>query len=133
MTRSTGIPRKRGLNGISRIIRSRTRTVTINRVSESKGSLDETTTTTTEHSERIWLFEPRENVSQEIAGEQLDGSLGGLAVADGTVDVQHNDRVTHGGVEYEVDTVVGHPADGNADGTPSPETDFWLITFMRRQ
>lgn len=131
MTRSTGIPRGRGLDGISRIIRSRTRTVTVNRVNESKGSLDETQTNTSEHTERLWLFEPRENIAQEIAGERLEGSLGGLAVD--SLDIQHNDRITHGGVTYEVDTVVGHPDDGDADGTNSPDTDFWMVTFTRRQ
>ena len=133
MKLSSGVPRQRGLDGITRIIRARTRSVTVNRVTETKGSLDETQTTTDGHTESVWLFEPRENVAQEIAGERLEGSLGGLTVADGTVDIQHNDRITHGGVEYEVDTVVGHPEDGDADGTSSPDTDFWIVNFVRRQ
>lgn len=133
MTVSTGIPRRRGLGGISRVIRSRQRRVTVERPSESQGSLGETTTTTSEHTESMWLFEPRETTAQEIAGERLDGSLGGLTVADGSVDVQHNDRIVHGGVEYEVDTVVGHPDDGDADGTPTEGTDFWMVSFVRRQ
>jgi len=133
MRLSTGIPRQRGIDGITHVIAARTRTVTISRVTETKGSLDGSQTTTTDHTETLWLFEPRENVAQEIAGERLEGSLGGLAVADGTVDIQHNDRITHGGVTYEVDTVVGHPDDGDADGTNSPETDFWMVTFTRRQ
>jgi hypothetical protein len=39
----------------------------------------------------------------------------------------------HGGVEYEIDTIVGHPNDDEPDGTGSPNTDFWVITFERRQ
>lgn len=132
MVRSTGLPRRRGLTGITRVIRSRTRSVTVTRVTESTGSLDQTTETETDHTESIWLFEPRESVAQEIAGERLTGSLGGLVVADGTVDIQHDDRVVHGGVEYEVDTVVGHPNDGDANGADSPDTNFWIIDFVRR-
>jgi hypothetical protein len=107
--------------------------VTIDRPTESVGSLDEVQTTTDEHTEQMWVFEPRENVAQELAGERIEGSLGGLSTADGTVDVQHNDRLVHGGVEYEVDTVVGHPDDADADGTASPDTDFWVVSFVRRQ
>lgn len=132
--RSTGIPRSKGLLGIRRIIGSRTRSVTVKRPSTSTGSLGETDTDSTDnHPEYIWLFEPDETVSTEITGERLDGSLGGLVVADGDVDIQHNDRVVHGGVEYEVDTIVGHPQDGETDGDQSPETEFWYITFNRRQ
>jgi hypothetical protein len=132
MERSTGLPRQKGLAGITRVIRARTRSVTVTRVTETKGSLDQTKESTDGHTEQMWLFEPREAVAQEIAGERLTGSLGGLAVADGTVDVQPDDRVTHGGVEYEVDTVVGHPNDGDADGTASTDTDFWVVNFVRR-
>jgi len=130
--RSTGLPRQKGLGGLTRVIRARTRSVTVTRQTESTGSLDQqTTTSSSDHTESIWLFEPRESVAQELAGEQVSGGLGGLAVADGTVDVQHDDRITHGGVTYEVDTVVGHPEDDDADGTSSPETDFWVIDMVR--
>lgn len=133
MARSTGIPRRKGLAGIRRIIGLRTRSITVSRVTASKGSLDETSTSTTDHTEDLWLFEPRESVAEELVGERVNGGLGGLTVADGTVDLNKDDRITHGGVEYEVDTVVGHPEDGDSDGTASPDTDFWLATFVRRQ
>lgn len=133
MVRSTGLPTAKGLAGLTRIIRARTRSVTVSRVTETKGSLDQTTTSTTDHTESLWLFEPRESVAEELFGERINGSLGGLAVADGTVDLQINDRLTHGGVEYELDTVVGHPEDDEPDGTASDDTDFWLATFTRRQ
>lgn len=133
MTRSTGLPRRTGIAGITRVVRARTSATTVSRVSTSKDSLDQTTTTTSDHTEDLWLFEPRESVAEELVGERVNGGLGGLAVADGTVDIQRDDRITHGGVEYEVDTIVGHPEDGDADGTTSSETDFWLVTFVRRQ
>lgn len=133
MVRSTGLPRRKGLAGITRIVRSRASPVTVSRVTASKGSLDETSTSTADHTEDLWLFEPRESVAEELVGERVNGGLGGLAVADGTVDLERDDRITHGGVEYELDTVVGHPEDDDSDGTASPETDFWLATFVRRQ
>lgn len=129
-----------GLAGLTRVIAARTYSVTFERVTESKGSLDEVQTTTSEFTEDVWLFEERESVSEELAGERLTGSLGGLAVADGTVDIQHNDRITYGGVEYEVDTVMPRPnGDSWGDGTWSEdewsgiEIDFWLVSFTRRQ
>ena len=133
MELSTGLPRRSGVAGITRVIRASVSATTVSRVAESKGSLDETSTSTTDHTEDLWLFEPRESVGEELAGERINGGLGGLAVADGTVDLQKDDRIVHGGVEYEVDTIVGHPEDDTADGTDSPETDFWLVTFVRRQ
>lgn len=133
MARSTGLPRRTGIAGITRVVRARTRAVTVSRVSESTGSLDEVQTSTTDHTEDLWLFEPRESVAEELVGERVNGGLGGLAVADGTVDLQRDDRITHGGVEYEIDTVVGHPEDADPDGTTSPDTDFWLVNFVRRQ
>lgn len=124
MVRSSGIPRGRGISGITRIIASRATSNTITRVSESTGSLDETTETTTQHSETLWVFDPREVNVQSVAGERVTGDLTGLAVADGTVDIQKDDRLTHGGVEYEVDTVVGVPDEEN--------TDYWTISLVRR-
>jgi len=126
MTRSSGLPRQRGVGGLTRIIRARTRSVTVSRVTETTGSLDETTTTTTDHTEDIWLFEPRESVAEELTGERLNGGLGGLTVADGTVDIELDDRITYGGVEYEVDTIVGHPDDTQSDAA------FWMVSFTRR-
>jgi len=72
-------------------------------------------------------------VGQEFAGERITGSLGGLVVAEDDVDIQHNDRITYGGVEYEVDTIIGHPEDNPADGGRSHDTDFYVVNFTRRQ
>jgi hypothetical protein len=93
--------------------------------------LDETTETTNEHVESIYLHDPGERITNEAAGERTVGDLRGLATADGSVDIEHNDRITYGGVEYEVDTVVGYPVDGQPGD--SHETNYWEITFVRRQ
>jgi hypothetical protein len=131
MARSTGLPRGPGLAGITRVIRARVSSQTVTRVTESQGSLDESTETTSDHSEDIWLFRPNESIAEEVTGDRINGSLGGLVLADGSVDLQHRDRVSYGGAEYEVDTIVGHPEDG--DPGNAPNTDFWIVSFDRRQ
>ena len=133
MARSSSLPTAKPLSGITRVIRSRTRSITVDRPTKTTNEFDEQTETISEITQDIWLFQPRENVGQEFAGERISGSLGGLVVADDTADIGHNDRLTHGGVEYEVDTVVGHPEDDDADGTASPNTDFFVVEFTRRQ
>lgn len=124
MARSSGIPRGRGLRGITRIISARTTPTTITRPNEQKGSLDQTEEFTSTHQEDLWVFAPNEQRIQSLAGERLTGDLAALAIADGTVDVQPDDRLTHGGVEYEVDSVEGRPDDA--------ETDYWTISLIRR-
>jgi hypothetical protein len=119
--------------GMTTVVSARTSAVTVSRPVESTDSLDAVTTTTSDHTEDVWLFQPQERVSEQLVGEQLDGSLGGLLVSDGTVDLQLNDRVIYGGVEYEINSVVGHPDDDKPDGTASPNTDIWIVDFARRQ
>lgn len=127
MVRSSGIPRGRAIGGIARIISARASATTITRVTTTTGALDEETETTTEHSERIWLFDPEESSIQAPAGERVTGDLGGLAVEPDveSVDIQSGDRVTYGGVEYKVDSVVAVPDDGNPR--------YHQISFVRRQ
>lgn len=132
MARSSGISTNRPRAGMTRIIRSRSRLVTVSRPTTTKTALDDTQETLTEHTEDLWLFAPRDSVADEIAGERVNGSLGGLTVAD-NVDISKDDRVTHGGVEYEVDTVVGHPNDTDADGDETEDTEFFIVSFVRRQ
>lgn len=131
MARSSGIPRGRALAGITAIIRARARAVTVSRPAQSTGSLDETTETTSDHQEDIYLHDPNESIAEVEAGERTTGDLGGLVVADGSVDIEHGDRITYGGVEYEVDTVVGYPEDGEPGN--APDTNYWRVTFIRRQ
>ena len=132
MTRSSGMPTGTPLSAITRIIRSRARSVTIERPTQTTNSLDTTDETLNEHTVQLWLFQPTENVSQELVGERVDGSLGALGVADG-LDLEKDDRLTHGGVEYEVDTIVGHPDDAAADGTTQSGTKFFVVSLVRRQ
>jgi hypothetical protein len=126
------MPTATPLSGITRIIRSRARSVTVERPTQTTNSLDTTDETLAEHTAQLWLFQPTENVSQELVGERVEGSLGALGVAD-SLDLEKDDRITHGGVEYEVDTIVGHPDDADADGTTQGGTNFFVVSLVRRQ
>jgi len=86
--------------------------------------LDETVETTTDHTESLWLYEPQERRAAQRTGERVEGALGGLAVADGTFNVQRGDRLSHGGVEYECDSIVAHPS----EDTP----EMYVLDFTRR-
>jgi len=131
MKRSSGIPRSAAIAGHTRVIRARSRDVTVSRPTKTTNELDEVTETTTERTASIWLFQPRESIADEIAGERIDGGIGGLVVSDKSVDLQKGDVVTYGGVEYELDTIVGHPEDGEPGN--APDTAFWMLDFERRQ
>jgi len=124
MARASGISRGSSLRMMTRIIGSRTNTVTFERPTTTTNALDETVETTSEYTENVWLFQPEESVSDEITGERINGSLGGLVIEADTVDIQSNDRITYGGVEYEVDTVVGYPQRDDAT--------FLVVDFVRR-
>jgi len=124
MARASGISRGSSLRMMTRIIGSRTNAVTFERPTTTTNALDETVETTSEYTENVWLFQPEESVSDEITGERINGSLGGLVIEADTVDIQSNDRITYGGVEYEVDTVVGYPQRDDAT--------FLVVDFVRR-
>ncbi|WP_226041174.1 hypothetical protein [Natrinema sp. DC36] len=119
------------MGGITRIISARATAKTFTSVSQTKNSLDQTDETTSEYSEDMWLFDPEERTTSEVAGERVRGDLGGLIIAEGDGSgnyeepVERNDRIVHGGVEYEVDTIVGVPDD--------EEPNYWTISFIRRQ
>lgn len=130
MARSSGIPRSVGVHGITRIIGARTSATTINRPTESLNDLGETETTTSDHTEDLWLFEPQEAATEIPAGEHVTGQLAALGL-DG-IDVQREDRITHGGAEYEVDTVIGQPEDNDADGTTHTDTAYFVVNLVRR-
>lgn len=125
MVRSSGIPRGRALAGITKIISARASATSVKRPTEEVGSLGETKETTEEHVEDLWLFDPDENRVQAATGERLTGDLAGLTLADGRTNIEHGDVIVHGGVEYEVDTVVGMPDDENPD--------YWAVALLRRQ
>lgn len=125
MVRSSGISFDNAYGHIKRIVAARASATVFTRPTESTDSLDQTTETTADHTETAWLYDPQEQQVSVIAGERQTGGLNALLVADGTVDIQPDDRVTHGGVEYEVDSVVGLPDDAN------PQLHH--VQFVRRQ
>lgn len=132
MARSTGISTRQSRHAMSRLIRQRAQSVTINRPVRMTNALDDTDETIDEHTESMWLFDARESIADEIGGDRINGGLGGLVVAGRAVDLDKDDRITHGGVEYEIDTIVGQPVDDDPDGTCSPETTFYIVNFVRR-
>jgi hypothetical protein len=94
--------------------------------------LDETTETTSEFTENVWVYNPRERTTQADAGERVLGDARGLMLAETDYDpdtddepVLKDDRITHGGVDYEVLTVVGLPDE--------QDPSLWMIEFERRQ
>lgn len=86
--------------------------------------------TTVNHTEDLWLFSPDEAVGEVAAGERINGDLMALGL-DG-IDIEKDDRITHGGVEYEVDTVIGRPQDNNAGGSTHTDTNYFVISLVRR-
>lgn len=126
-----GAPLTRGPRQIASIIRARTQAVEITRATESTGSLDETTETTSTFTEDLWLGDVSESLSSVVSGDRSVGTLTALGL-DG-IDIEVDDRLSYGGVEYEVDTVVGRPADADADGTSHDGTRYFAITLERRQ
>lgn len=129
--RSGGAPSDYGTKVITDLIDARTQSVVVTRPTKTTGSLDETTETTAEHTEQIWFVSPRKSVTNVDTGERVNGDLRGLAPD--PLDIQKDDRITYGGVEYEVDTVIGRPGDGTPDGETTEGVDYFVITLVRRQ
>lgn len=132
MARSNGISRDLHFSRMRSVVGARATTTTFTRPTVSTGTLDETTETTTEFTEQVWVYNPRERTTQADAGERILGDMRGLQVADTSYDpatddppIQKDDRITHGGIDYEVLTVVGLPDEQNPD--------LWMIEFERRQ
>lgn len=129
MARAGGAPRGRALGAITKIIGSRTSATTITRPTTTTDSLDQKTETTTTHTEDLWITEPSKVQTEVSTGERLDADLMALGI-DG-IDVQQDDRIDHGGVTYEVDTVIGVPEDNDADGTAHSETEYFRAMLER--
>lgn len=125
-----GVPRGRALGAIRNIIEGHQEQVTVTSVTTSKGALDQETETTTTRTERLWLFDPRKSVQEVAGGERVQGDLSALG-KDG-IQVEKGERLTHGGVEYEVDTVTGFPEDESADGTTHDNVEYFRIELVRR-
>jgi len=132
MARSTGISSDLHYGRMRTIVSTRATAVVFTRPSTSTGTLDETTETTSEFTEQVWVYNPRERTTQADAGERVLGDARGLMLAETDYDpdtddepVQKDDRITHGGVDYEVLTVVGLPDE--------QDPSLWMIEFERRQ
>lgn len=130
--RSTGISRDLHYSKMRTIVAARSISVVFTRPTVSTGTLDETTETTSEFTEQVWVYNPRERTTQADAGERILGDMRGLMVADTAYDpntdsppIEKSDRITHGGVDYEVLTVTGLPDE--------QDPDLWMIEFERRQ
>ncbi len=127
--RSGGVPTDRGVTAISSVISQRVRPIVIKRPTTETGPLDETTETLSEHTESLWPVSPSERIEITDTGDRLQGDLRALAL-DG-IDVQTNDRITYGGVEYEVNSVIGQPEDAQADGTDHDAVEYFDISLVR--
>lgn len=131
MAISTGIPRRRVHGHLTSIIDARAESVVVTSVVETTNSLDEVVEQTSEHTEQMWLTDASEGRASELAGEYSTGTLVGLAAADGAVSASVGDTVTYGGVEHEITSIVGKPNDGDVGN--SPDTEFWVFEFERKQ
>jgi len=127
------IPRSRPLRIVRQIIEQRARSVVVERPVTTVTELDEETSTLEQHTEQMWLHSPDERITREPSGERTVGELQAHAAAHESVDLKVGDRITHGGVEYEIDAIIGRPTDEQPDGDRTPETEYWVIDFVRRQ
>lgn len=102
------IPTSNSHQRLRQIIRTRSDTYDIERVSTSSGRFGETDqSTTTITGVELWVYDPLQtNVGTQF-GERLGGDL--QAVALPNADIQYDDRITHGAATYEVDTIVHKP------------------------
>jgi hypothetical protein len=120
--RSSGIPRLSGLGHIRKIIQSRqtpTNAVTVN---YTTNEWDETVEQETGYTTQLWLYQGTSRIVQEMLGERTVGTLSGLGTTPNEVDV--DDRLIYGGVEYEV-----------VEKTPMPEENPQIVAIgaTRRQ
>lgn len=129
-SRGSAVPGDRASHVIADIIDDKSRKVVVERPTEQTGTLDESTETLDEYVEALWLTDTQKFISEEDTGERFTGSLRAFGV-DG-INIKHGDRLTYGGVEYEVDTVEGQPDDVEADGSSHDDTDYFEITLVRR-
>lgn len=92
---------------LHRRISARATEYTITRVTETVNEAGEVEETESTHTATLWCFSPRNMTSQLMSGEHTSGSLQALMIP--SEDVTFDDRLTHGGVEYEVDDVIIYP------------------------
>lgn len=90
-----------------RRIGARSSDYTVTRVTETVNDAGETVTTESTHTVSLWCFEPRNVTAEFSSGEHTSGSL--QALSNPSEDITFDDRLTHGGVEYDVDDVSMYP------------------------
>lgn len=104
------IPRGGGYKALKRVVRMRSSTYDLTRPSVDSGGGrfgESTETETTVASVSMWLHEPNEIEQDTEYGDRLGGDLQGLAHP--SADIQTDDRLTHGGDEYEVSRIMHLP------------------------
>ena len=112
------------------VIRERLMEVEVQRVERGLNERGGETQTTTTHTQHIWLYRPDEANIQNEFGMQLNGDLSGLAIPTQydpptDFDVEHGDRIEHGGITYEVEAIRTYP--------DPRDPDIIGIQFDRRQ
>lgn len=106
-------PRRHGLSGIRRAVRSRSEFYDLERPSTTEGRFgDDDTSTTTVRDVRLWVNPPTSIVQNTEFGDRVEADAIALAL-DGE-DVQQNDRLVDGVTEYEVHGVDYLPDERNA-------------------
>lgn len=95
-----------------RLINQRAMSYDIARVTgETVNDVGETVEETNEFTESLWCFTPRNTTEQVMSGERTRGKLQGLAIH--SADLMMDDRLTHGGAEYEISNMTMMPDEDN--------------------
>lgn len=104
------IPRGGGYKALKRVVRMRSSTYDLARptIDSGGGRFGESSeSTTTVAGVSMWLHDPEEIDQDTEYGDRLGGDLQGLAHP--SADIQVDDRLTHGGDEYEVSRIMHLP------------------------
>lgn len=91
-----------------RRIDARSSSYTVTRViGTTTNDVGEPVPDTTEFDVNVWCYTPRGRTAEWMSGDHTTGVLQAMSNAD--VDLQYDDRLTHDGVEYEVDEIITYP------------------------
>lgn len=98
-----------GLSYIRQIVAARQSPTEVTSITYTTNEWDEEVEQTTDTIEDIWLYQGTSRLVQELIGEQLRGSINGLATT--PIGIELDDRITYNGVEYDVTGVTPLPED----------------------
>ena len=105
---------RRPFGHIRTIIRKRSESKTVTRITYVKDSVGETVNDSESTvSVDMWLFDPMEVNIKVESGDRLVGDLAGLALSG--ADVQVGDRIDDGSVTYEVEEVMDLPRESTPE------------------